>query len=203
MARLLLLRHAQSEWNAKGLWQGQADPPLTAHGEEQARASAAWLVGHGFTGVVTSPQQRARRTAEILAEVLRLPAPETDDDLREREVGDWSGKSRDEIDRLWPGQLDAWRRGDLDRPSTNGEPDEDFTARVTAALNRLVDRPDDDTLLVVTHGGVIHTVGKALGSTWRGISNLHGAWVEHGPAAGLQVRPPEGDEMAAVETVIL
>ena len=202
MARLLLLRHGQSEWNAKGLWQGQADPPLTPHGEEQARAAAAWLIGHGFTGVVSSPQQRARRTAELLAEVLGLPEPELDDDLREREVGDWSGKSHDEINRLWPGQLDAWRQGELDRPA-NGEFDRDFLERVTRVLNRLVDRPEDETLLVVTHGGVIHTVGKALGSRWRGISNLHGAWVEHGPAAGLQVRPPEGDEMAAAETVIL
>ncbi len=203
MARLLLLRHAQSEWNAKGLWQGQADPPLTAHGEEQAKAAGLWLVGHGFTGVVSSPQRRALRTAQILAEVLGLPDPEVDDDLRERAVGDWSGKSRDEIERLWPGQMDAWRNGELDRPSANGEPNAEFNARVTRVLDKLAGRPEDQTLLVVTHGGVVHTVGATLGSTWRGILNLHGAWVEHGPVAGLQVRPPEGDEMAAVETVVL
>lgn len=202
MARLLLLRHGQSEWNAKGLWQGQADPPLTPHGEEQARAAARWLVDHGFTGVVSSPQQRALRTAQIIAETLGLPEPEVEPDLREREVGDWSGKSHDEIKRLFPGQLEAWRAGELDRPA-NGEYNRDFVARIMAVVHRLVDRTEHETLLVISHGGVIFTVGEQLSGDWRGISNLHGAWVEHGPAAGLRVTPPEGDEMAAAETVIL
>lgn len=202
MARLLLLRHGQSEWNASGVWQGQADPPLTPHGEEQARLAAEWLVGHGFTGVVSSTQQRARRTAEILSDVLGLPAPETDADLRERHVGDWSGKTREQIEHQWPGQLDAWRNGRLQQPP-NGEHADEFTERVMRAVHRLVDRPEDETLLVVTHGGVIHAVGRVLEGGWRGIENLHGAWVEHGPAAGLKLQPPEGDEMTAVETVVL
>ena len=202
MARLLLLRHGQSEWNAKGLWQGQADPPLTAHGEEQARLAARWLVGHGFTGLVSSPQQRARRTAELIGEVLALPPPDIEPDLAERHVGDWSGLTVDEINQRWPGQLDAWRAGDLARPP-NGELEEGFVNRVMGVVNRLADRPEHETLLVVTHGGVIHTVGRQLDSHWRGILNLHGAWVEHGPAAGLKVTPPDGDEMTAVETVVL
>ena len=202
MARLLLLRHGQSEWNALGLWQGEADPPLTTHGEDQARAAGRWLIGHGFTGVVTSPQQRARRTAELIAEVVGLPAPELEPDLRERAVGDWSGLSVPQIEERWPGWLDRWRAGELPSPP-NGEVEAHFTERIMRAVNGLVDRPEDQTLLVVTHGGVIHAVGKHLESGWRGIQNLHGAWVEHGPSAGIKVVPPEGDEMAAAETVVL
>lgn len=203
MARLLLLRHGQSEWNAQGRWQGQADPPLTEHGADQARLAGNWLVGHGFTGVVTSPLHRARHTAELIAEVLGLPTPEIERDLVERDVGDWSGLTVEQINERWPGLLDRWRHGKLAERPPNGEYEVDFRRRVMGAIHRLVDRPDDQVLLVVTHGGVIHAVGEALESTWRGIRNLHGAWVEHGPAAGLQVRPPEGDEMHAAETVVL
>lgn len=203
MARLLLLRHGQSEWNAQGRWQGQADPPLTPHGEDQARLAGRWLVGHGFTGVVTSPLQRAKRTAELIAEVLELPPPDVEPGLSERDVGDWSGLTVAEIEQRWPGELDRWRSGKLSERPPNGEFEADFRRRVMEVVHRLVDRPEDETLLVVAHGGVIHAVGDELESGWRGIRNLHGAWVEHGPAAGLQVRPPEGDEMHAAETVVL
>lgn len=186
-----------------GLWQGQADPPLTQHGVEQARLAGTWLVGHGFTGVVTSPQRRAAHTAELIAEVLGLPAPEVEPDLRERNVGDWSGLSVDQINERWPGQLARWRKGRMSAPPPNGENEADFHRRVMDVIHRLADRPEDEVLLVVSHGGVIHLVGEEFTAGWRGISNLHGAWVEHGPSAGLQVRPPEGDEMHAAETVVL
>ena len=50
--RLLLVRHGQSVWNADGRWQGQADPPLSPLGEEQARDAAPRLLTVGFTRVV-------------------------------------------------------------------------------------------------------------------------------------------------------
>ncbi|MBA2326593.1 MAG: histidine phosphatase family protein, partial [Actinobacteria bacterium] len=71
--RLFLVRHGESTWNADGRWQGQADPPLSALGEEQACDAAARLAAGGFSRVVASDLQRARRTAEILAEALGLP----------------------------------------------------------------------------------------------------------------------------------
>ncbi len=58
-SRLLLVRHGQSEWNAAGRWQGQADPPLTDLGRAQARA-AARAIG-GVDAVFASDLQRARR----------------------------------------------------------------------------------------------------------------------------------------------
>lgn len=202
MARLLLLRHGQSEWNAAGRWQGAADPPLTAHGEDQARAAARWLASTGLTGVVSSDLERARRTAELIAEGLGVPLLPVEPGLRERDVGDWSGRTTDEIEQHWPGWLRSWRDGELDRPP-NGEANSAMAARVMEVVERLAARPDDEVLLVVTHGGVIHTVGQELGASWRGNANLTGWWVEPGPTPGLRAVPPEGDEVAAAVTTVL
>src|SRR5213078_4235821 len=62
---LLLVRHGQSEWNADGRWQGQADPPLSALGEQQAVAATNRL--DGVHAVWASDLVRARRTAELMA----------------------------------------------------------------------------------------------------------------------------------------
>lgn len=202
MARLLLLRHGQSEWNAAGRWQGIADPPLTAHGEHQARLAAGWLAHSGLTGVVTSDLQRARRTGSIIAEELGLPLLPVEPGLRERDVGEWSGLTTAQVVERWPGQLEAWRAGRLERPP-GGESNAAITERVMAVIERLVDGPERDVLLVVTHGGVIHTVGVALGAEWVGNANLTGWWVEHGPAPGLRAVPPEGDEVTAAVTTVL
>jgi broad specificity phosphatase PhoE len=205
MARLLLLRHGQSEWNAAGLWQGVADPPLTAHGEEQALKAAGWLAATGITAVVSSDLQRARRTGELIADALGVPLLAAEAGLRERDVGEWSGCTTDEVHNRWPGQLEAWRAGRLERPP-GGESNTALTERVMEVIERLAARPAAEVLLVVTHGGVIHTVGDALGSSWHGNANLTGWWVEHGdggPVPGLRAVPPEGDEITAAVTTVL
>ncbi|MDQ1445130.1 MAG: glucosyl-3-phosphoglycerate phosphatase [Acidimicrobiaceae bacterium] len=200
MARLLLLRHGQSVWNAQQRWQGQADPPLSPAGEAQARAAAEWLAGHGFDGVVTSDQQRARRTAELIADALGLPPPELEPGLQERHVGDWSGLTVEEVTTRWPGQLEAWRAGHLERPP-NGEGHTEFGQRVMEVVERLADRPES-ALLVVTHGGVINRVGRALGAKWHSNFNLCGWWIEPGPTPGERAAPPDDEVQAAATTVL-
>ena len=180
MARVLLLRHGQSTWNAEARWQGQADPPLSAEGERQAEAAAALLEGFGIEAVVSSSQLRARRTAEILAGALGLGPVDVDADLRERHVGDWSGLTRAEIEQRWPGALDDWRQGHLDRPP-GGESNDEMAARVLAALERLTSRPEA-VVLAVTHGGVIHLVERRLSGQGGGTGNLCGRWLD-GPEA--------------------
>src|SRR5947199_1696320 len=111
MSRLLLLRHGQSEWNAAGRWQGQADIPLTARGERRAEEAVrrlADLGGNPFRAVVASDLRRTVRTAEIMAATLGVTTLELDVGLREFDVGEWSGLTRPEIEDRWPGQLDKW-----------------------------------------------------------------------------------------------
>ncbi len=180
MARLLLLRHGQSTWNAEGRWQGWADPPLSALGEAQALAMAAVLAdGPIFAGAFSSDLRRSVDTARILAEKLGLGGAEVEPDLRERDVGDWSGRTTDEIEDLWPGAIGAWRAGRLRGPP-GGEPEVAFTARVVGAVERLASRPGGP-LLLVTHGGVIRALERHLRGDSSSTANLCGRWV-HGEA---------------------
>lgn len=181
MARLLLLRHGQSTWNAEGRWQGWADPPLSPTGEAQAVAAADRLAGLGLTGVVSSDLLRARQTAAIVAERLDIEVLAVEPGLRERDIGDWSGLTTTEIEQGWPGALGAWRAGALERPP-NGEAFEEIAARVMGVLERLAD--GDGSLLVVTHGGVIHLVQRHLGCETVRMGNVCGRWLEPGMAPG-------------------
>ncbi|MGQ0521331.1 MAG: histidine phosphatase family protein [Actinomycetota bacterium] len=178
MARLLVLRHAQSTWNAESRWQGWADAPLTDAGREQSAAMAARLadLGVAFAGAVSSDLQRAVETAAIVAGHLGLGPVGIEPDLRERDVGDWTGRTTDEIDVVWPGAIAAWRAGRLDRPP-GGEVEPAFRARVVGAFERLAARPDAD-LVVVTHGGVIRSLERHLGGDPLGTANLSGRWLE-------------------------
>ncbi len=99
---LYLLRHGETTWNRAGRWQGRLDSPLTELGEAQARAQGALLAELGLdpgrVAFLTSPQGRARRTAEIVAEVAGWTGDIAQDRrLSEIDVGDWTGLSRDEM----------------------------------------------------------------------------------------------------------
>ena len=141
--------------------------------------------------MAASDLQRARRTGELIADALGLAPVRVDVDLRERDVGDWSGLTTEEIEQRWPGQLEAWRQGRLASPP-NGEAD--MLPRVLSALERLVATGRD--WLVVTHGGVIHAVDRHLGAEPTPLYNLCGRWVEAGGdaiRAGPLVLLPEVD----------
>ena len=180
MTRLLLVRHAQSTWNAQERWQGWADPPLSALGERQAAEAATRLAGLGLGSAVASDLERARRTAEILADALSLGPPHTDPGLRERDVGDWAGHTSSEVDERWPGVREAWRAGKLLAPP-GGEPNDVFAGRVLEALERVVARPAadaEDPVLVVTHGGVIRVLLRHLGAASQPVGLLAGYWFQ-------------------------
>lgn len=183
MARLLLLRHGQSIWNAENRWQGTADPPLSALGDQQARDAAAWLAtaAPAFAGVVASDLQRSRRTAEIIAGGLGLGTVELDAALRERNVGEWSGRTSDEIAARWPGALHAWREGRLASPP-GGEDDKSLLDRFLPALRRQCER-DVDAILVITHGGAIRALERRLGAASCTPANLCGRWVSFAASA--------------------
>lgn len=182
MRRLLLVRHAQSQWNAEGRWQGTADPPLSAAGERQAAAAGAALaatigageVGGPVTGVWSSDLRRARQTAAALATAVGwAEPPQVEADLREHDVGAWSGLTRAEIDRRWPGLVESWAAGTL-AATPGGEPRSAFDARVRGAVTRLAAAPGSGLGVVVTHGGVLRSLARWLGREDRAPANLDG-----------------------------
>jgi len=170
VTRILLVRHGQSVWNAEGRWQGQADPPLSELGEQQA-VEAARRVG-SVDAIYASDLTRAHHTAELVAAQLGSGVA-VEPRLRERHAGEWEGRTRAEIDDGWPGYLDDGRR------PVGYEPDDSVLERALAALAAIAGAHDGD-VLVVTHGGVVRTVERHLGGEADGlIPNLGGRWLDH------------------------
>ena len=168
--RVLIVRHGQSEWNALGRWHGQADPPLTEVGLHQA-AHAAQHVG-AVDAVVASNLERARTTAEIVAELIGIGPVLVDPGFGERDAGEWEGLTKDEIADAWPGYLEDRRR------PPGFEPDEAFQERIFAALDRVRRQVPHGDVFVVAHAGVIYQVESVLGSSFATLPNLGGRWVE-------------------------
>lgn len=168
-SRILLVRHGQSTWNAEGKWQGQADPPLSALGVEQAERAAAVL--DRVDAVWASDLERAHHTARLLAAPHGLTVT-TDPRVRERAAGPWTGLTRDEIDAAFPGFLVDGRRPD------GYEDDVALAARAFAALRAWATSLAGGTGVVVTHGGVILTVERSHGIERTPIHNLEARWLE-------------------------
>jgi broad specificity phosphatase PhoE len=175
--RLFLVRHAESEWNAQRRWQGHGDVPLSEQGRAEAALAAEALRHFDLRGpIVASPLMRALETAEIIASVLARGDVETDDDFKEIDVGDWTGKTIEEVEELWGAELAAWRAGELEAPP-GGESRDALVRRVLRAIERVAGAHPGESLLVVTHGGVIGRLERHLGvHPGRGSSNLEGRW---------------------------
>jgi broad specificity phosphatase PhoE len=193
MPGLLLLRHAQSMWNEAGRWQGWADPPLSVLGEQQIQRAAGHLAGAPpFDLVVSSDLLRARRTAELLAEALGQPgAPAVEPGLREYNIGAWSGRTHEEIEARWPGEIARFGRGEIAAPP-GGEHPAEFDARVAAAGNRVAaaaHAAGADRVLVVAHGGVLRTLARAAGQAEYRVGHLAGYWGEHAAGGLFPDRP--------------
>jgi broad specificity phosphatase PhoE len=161
-ADLVLIRHAESAWNAAGRWQGHADPPLSPAGREQAERLAAELAGLRLAAVVSSDLARALETARIVAGPHGL-APAPDPRLRELDVGRWSGLRREEILRLDPEALARFSAGDPDARAGGGESRRELSHRVHDALAEAAAAFAGRRIAVVAHLGVIRAL---LPETW-------------------------------------
>lgn len=148
MTRFFLVRHGETEWNRLHKIQGSSDIPLNATGRAQALRVGAVLARHPFDLIVSSPLSRAFETASIIARRLSMPAPVAIADLVERHYGEAEGATRDDLERLFPG----------DTPVPGREERSAVQARVTGVLRELAIAHPGADVIVVSHGGVIRSV---------------------------------------------
>ena len=176
-----MLRHGQSEWNAMGRWQGQADIELTDLGYEQARRAAEKL--GMFDAIVSSDLRRAHLTASIIANGLGVGLLPADARLRETDVGEWQGLTHAQIERDWPGYLDSHRR------PPGFETDESIVARVSAALFDIAAGFPGSEVLCIAHAGIIRVMRRAHRVPDERIANLGGCHftVTPGTQAGIEI----------------
>src|SRR6266700_3451333 len=154
-SRLLLVRHGQSTWNADRRIQGQLDPPLSERGVAQACGLAERLTGHRLAGFYCSDLTRARQTARLIGRSVEAePVPEPG--LREIMLGEWEGKTREDLVAGYPELWARWAAEPDWDIVPGGEGAGPFAGRVLATMGRLRERHPNGDLLCVTHGGVIH-----------------------------------------------
>lgn len=158
--KLWLLRHGETEWSRSGQYTGLTDLPLTADGEDQARSARPALAGTEFDLVLTSPLQRASRTAELAG----FPDAEVEPNAVEWDYGDYEGINSAVVRAENPGYL-IWDSG-----VPNGETLEQVAARADAIVDRVRAPLPDGTLaanvLLVAHGHFL----RILSARWLGLA---------------------------------
>ncbi|MBV2358007.1 histidine phosphatase family protein [Streptomyces sp. J2-1] len=145
MGDLLLVRHGETEWSLTGRHTSHTDLPLTRHGEEQAASLVPLLAGRTFARVLTSPLDRAVRTAELAG----LTGAESEPELHEWDYGGYEGVTTADIHRERP-EWDLWRDGVP--PASDGRPGES-PEQVGARADRVLARLEKD--LAADEGDVV------------------------------------------------
>ena len=155
----VLLRHGQTPMSVQKRYAGRSDVPLTDVGVQQAAAAAKRLTSAGLDAIVTSPLLRTAQTAREVAAVTGA-AVVTDDGFRETDFGAWEGRTFAEVRERWPAELSAWL-ADPEVAPPGGESFTDVSARVTAALHRVLAARQGQTVLIVSHVTPIKTLVTA------------------------------------------
>lgn len=146
MTEICLVRHGETDWNAIGRLQGSTDIPLNNNGKYQARECGEFLAKDKWDLIVTSPLMRARQTAEIISNIVRIPMVEMSEFV-ERHFGDAEGMTVQERSTTFP-----------DKKYINVEEWEDLISRVTIGLEKITQNYKSKRVIVVVHGAVINAI---------------------------------------------
>ncbi|MBM3388817.1 MAG: histidine phosphatase family protein [Betaproteobacteria bacterium] len=158
--RIILIRHGETDWNTQTRIQGHTDIGLNPHGRWQAQRLAAALADEGLSMVYTSDLQRARATAQAVADTSGVPLAVTPT-LRERAFGTFEGRTFAEIESQWPEHARRWRRRDPSFCPPGGEALQDFFERSVQAVHTLAAQHQGQTVAMVAHGGVLDCLYRA------------------------------------------
>jgi probable phosphoglycerate mutase len=166
--RIVLVRHAETEWTISHRHTGRSDIPLTERGRDAARAIADTLAGRRFALVLVSPSRRARETCELAG--FGAGAVQ-DEDLLEWDYGEYEGLTTAEIDAQRPG-WNQWRDG-----CPGGEQPADVGRRADRAIAAAVAAGGD--VVIFSHGHLL----RVLGARWAGLDAAEGSRLGLSPGA--------------------
>jgi broad specificity phosphatase PhoE len=181
---VLLIRHPESAWNRKGIYQGQKDTPLSPLGRAQAELVAARLSREHIAGIICCPLRRAHTLAQAIARHHHL-VPVPDERITEIAHGTWEGLHRHEVEERFPDEYRHWNERPHEVTFIGGESLQDVHDRSIPVIADLLARPEGGTWVVVTHDTVCRL---AVAAAWdqpvigfssvtlenAGITTLHG-----------------------------
>ena len=158
-ARLILVRHGETDWNKAGRFQGQIDIPLNDHGRSQAAAARDFLRDVAIDRAWSSTLSRPTETASIILEAHPAVPLTQIDGLVEIGHGLWEGKLEAEIKEDWSDLLDTWKRTPETVQMPEGETIQDVWARSVKSWQEIASAlKPDETALVVAHDAVNKTI---------------------------------------------
>ncbi|HEX6301433.1 MAG TPA: histidine phosphatase family protein [Acidimicrobiia bacterium] len=151
---IVFVRHAESQANRDGYWNGRTDGPLSEAGEDSLEAVGRRLSGWAFDAVIASPLSRARRTAEAFSDDVQI-----DEDFIEIDLGQWEGMLYTDVEERHGDELREAIRSRTLPMGVTGETLEQAGKRAITAVDGLFDRmADNEKVAVVTHGGFLQAV---------------------------------------------
>lgn len=165
-----LINHGEIEPAYRGRFIGTTDAPLSARGIQQAERVRDFVVGNSSarppTAVYCSNRSRCIQTATVVAGPFDL-VPEFVGGLSEIDFGCWENLTFDQIKARWPKDLSRWMASPFHFSPHGGETLPDLRDRAVAAYERIVRDHEDETVVIVAHGGVnrillTHVVGMPL-----------------------------------------
>ncbi|MFC1934929.1 alpha-ribazole phosphatase [Chloroflexota bacterium] len=154
MPKLLLVRHGNTELNSAQRFWGQTDVDLSASGIKQAEQLRDYLASQKIDAVYASNLSRARVTADIIASKHQLEI-KLCAELREINFGLFEGLTFEEISNLHPEQAKLLAVWDAKPQFPSGESLDDLNKRVSKFLPILQEHASEETILIVTHSGVL------------------------------------------------
>ena len=162
---LILVRHGQTRSNTTGNYMGWSDEDLDDVGHSQVQRLSSRLANLPIASIYSSPLQRTRTTAAIIAKPHRLDV-EFSDDLIELRLGDWQGLHMDEIRQRWP---ELWRQSRIDPSDVtmpNGESFQQVTDRAIRIFKKVLAANQGKQVIMVTHDIVVRVlVAHVLGTS--------------------------------------
>jgi 2,3-bisphosphoglycerate-dependent phosphoglycerate mutase len=166
MARLVLLRHGESQWNLENRFTGWVDVPLSEKGVEEARQAGEKLRGFTFDRAFTSVLTRANETLRIVLETVgqtNIPI-ERDKALNERMYGDLQGLNKAETAKKYgDAQVKIWRRS-YDVKPPGGESLKDTAERALPYYENMI-KPHllkGETIIIAAHGNSLRALVMEL-----------------------------------------
>ncbi len=168
MVLVYLMRHGQTAWNKSEIFRGRVDVPLNETGLKEAELAAEYFRGKKVDAVYTSPISRAVQTAERIGGVLGLNVS-LHSGITDMSFGEWEGRPIREVEHSDADRFQLWKDAPHLLKIPGGETLADVRARATAALEEVIQRHSEGTVILVTH----RVITKVLICAVLGLDDSH------------------------------
>jgi len=168
MTSIYLVRHGQTAWNKEEIFRGRTDVPLDETGLKQAELAGQYFKGMEIHAIYSSPLSRAWQTAQKIAQIQNLKVDPLEGIL-DMSFGDWEGHAHQEIRKMDNETYRQWVESPHLVKLPGGESLDDVRGRAMAALEKVLRKHSEKTIVLVSH----RVVCKVMICAILGLDNSH------------------------------